>query len=55
MVAVAGWLEDGLVILGSGVMVRPGLILTATHIMGAFPPYGRGPIFVTFLPSAARA
>lgn len=55
VVAVAK-MEDGLFKLtGSGVMVGPGLLLTATHVLDEFSRDGGGPVFLTFLPNAARA
>jgi|GEM_PF-1054587 len=55
LVAVAKMEQDGLTILGSGVMVGPGLLLTATHVLDEFPREGGCPVFLTFLPGAARA
>ncbi|WP_157043853.1 trypsin-like serine peptidase [Nitrobacter hamburgensis] len=55
LVAVARFEEDGVTILGSGVMVAPGMLLTATHVLDEFPADGPGPVFLTFLPSAKRA
>src|SRR5882724_2136514 len=55
LVAVARLEQDALTILGSGVMVGPGLLLTATHVLDEFPRDGGGPVFLTFLPGAARA
>lgn len=54
-VAVGRMEEKGLTVLGSGVMVGPGLLLTATHVLDEFPQEGTGPVFLTFLPSGARA
>ncbi len=54
-VAVAGFNEEGLTVLGSGVMVGPGLLVTATHVLDEFPQEGAGPVFLTFLPDRARA
>jgi len=54
-VAVARLDDDGLTIEGSGVMVGPGLLLTATHVLDEFPKRGSGPLFITFLPNGARA
>lgn len=45
----------GFSVLGSGVMVGPGLLVTATHVLDALPPAGPGPVFMTFLPGGARA
>lgn len=56
LVAVARLEEDGgMTILGSGVMVGPGLLLTATHVLDEFPIDGRGPVFLTFLSDGCRA
>ena len=54
LVAVARMDDEGLTVLGSGVMVGPGLLITATHVLDEF---GRDscPIFLTFLPERARA
>lgn len=54
LVAVARLDDDGPIVLGSGVMVGPGLLLTATHVLDEFPR-DRGPVFLTFLPEGARA
>jgi hypothetical protein len=55
LVAVARLDESGLTVFGSGVMVGPGLLLTATHVLDDFPNEGSGLLFVTFLPTGARA
>ena len=55
IVAVAKMEEEGFTIIGSGVMVGPGLLLTATHVLDEFPRDGGGPVFLTFLPHTARA
>jgi hypothetical protein len=55
LVAVAQFGDDGITILGSGVMVGPGLVLTATHVLDEFPSDGSGPVFLTFLPNGTRA
>lgn len=56
LVAVARLEEGGgATILGSGVMVGPGLLLTATHVLDEFPTDGPGPVFLTFLPNGSRA
>jgi hypothetical protein len=36
LVAVAQFGDDGITILDSGVMVGPGLVLTATHVLDEF-------------------
>ncbi|WP_172746198.1 serine protease [Neorhizobium sp. T7_12] len=55
LVAVGQMNEDGMTILGSGVMVAPGMLLTATHVLDEFAQEGRSPLFFTFLPGKARA
>jgi hypothetical protein len=55
VVAVAKMEDEGLTIIGSGVMVGPGLLLTATHVLDEFPRDSGGPVFLTFLPHAGRA
>lgn len=55
LVAVAILNEVGATILGSGVMVGPGLLVTATHVLDEFPQNGSPPMFMTFLPDRARA
>ena len=54
VVAVAKMEDEGLTIIGSGVMIGPGLLLTASHVLDDFPRDGCGPVFLTFLPHAAR-
>lgn len=56
IVAVGGFVDEQIRGVGSGVMVAPGLILTATHVLKEFPKGSDGPVFCTFLPDgAARA
>ena len=55
IVAVTKMEDEGFTIIGSGVMVGPGLLLTASHVLDEFPRDGGGPVFLTFLPHAARA
>lgn len=55
LVAVARIDDHGTTVLGSGVMVGPGLLLTATHVLDEFPPDGAPPLFLTFLQDATRA
>lgn len=55
LVAVALVDEGGATVLGSGVMVGPGLLLTATHVLDEFLTDGPGPVFLTFLPDNCRA
>ena len=54
LVAVAYLNDDGPSFLGSGVMVAPGLLLTATHVLDELRALGKHPIFLTFLPTGAR-
>lgn len=54
LVAVAYFDDDVLSFLGSGVMVAPGLLLTATHVLDELRASGNHPIFLTFLPTGAR-
>lgn len=55
IVALALLNDDGATVMGSGVMVGPGLMLTATHVLDAFPRPGGGPVALTFLRNGARA
>lgn len=56
LVAVAKMEEREITILGSGVMVGPGLLLTATHVIEeCMAVDATSPVFLTFLPGAARA
>ncbi len=55
LVAVAEFGEDGMIVHGSGVMVAPGMLLTATHVLDVFARDGTGPVFCTFLPTGMRA
>jgi len=55
LVAVARIDDTGTTILGSGVMVGPGLLLTATHVLDEFAQEQSTPAFLTFLPTGARA
>lgn len=54
-VAVIQFTAEGPVVLGSGVMVGPGLVITATHVLDEFRAAGASPVFMTFLPEGARA
>lgn len=54
--SIGGFFGDELLSIGSGVMIGPGLMLTATHVLDEFPRSGSGPVLLTFLPEgAARA
>jgi len=55
VVAIAQLNDSETTILGSGVMIGPGLLITATHVLDEFPRAGPPPAFLTFLPGAARA
>lgn len=56
VVAIAGLFDDQLISIGSGVMIGPGIALTATHVLDEFPKDGSGPVLISFLPDgAARA
>lgn len=55
LVAVAQLNNSGATILGSGIMIGPGLLLTATHVLDEFPHADPPPAFLTFLPDAVRA
>lgn len=55
LAAVARLDDDGPVIIGSGVMVGPGLLLTATHVLDEFPKDRPPPLFMTFLEDGTRA
>lgn len=52
---VARLTDKGVELIGSGVMIGPGLLLTASHVMDEFPRDGTGPVFLTFLADGARA
>lgn len=55
LVAVSVFGEDGMTVLGSGVMVAPGILLTATHVLDECRDQGLTPVFFTFLPTGMRA
>lgn len=55
LVAVGRITDEGLEILGSGVMVGPGLLLTATHVLDEFTNSTQPPLLMTFLESGTRA
>lgn len=54
LVAVVSYETETPIIIGSGVMIAPGLLLTATHVLETFPKDGKGPVFMTFLPNGSR-
>ncbi|WP_293778451.1 serine protease [uncultured Oxalicibacterium sp.] len=55
LVALAFLDEVGPIVLGSGVMIGPGLVLAATHVLEEFVAQNEAPVLLTFLPDAARA
>lgn len=55
LVAVIRSTKEGLEPIGSGVMIGPGLLLTATHVLDEVDATGSPPLFMTFLPNRARA
>lgn len=55
LAAIARLDDDCPTLLGSGVMVGPGLVVAATHVLDEFPNAGAPPVILTFLPYATRA
>jgi len=55
LVALAQVEEDGPTVLGSGVMIGPGLVVAATHVLDEFSARSASPLILTFLPDGARA
>lgn len=55
LVALAQLEEDGPTVLGSGVMIGPGLVVAATHVLDEFSARCASPLLLTFLPDGARA
>ena len=53
VVAIAGYFDNKLISIGSGIMIAPGVALTATHVLDEFPRSGSGPLLLTFLPDGA--
>lgn len=53
IVSIAGYFDDKLISIGSGIMIAPGIALTATHVLDEFPRSGSGPVLLTFLPDGA--
>ena len=47
---VSEWHANGIVSVGSAVMVAPGLLLTATHVLHDLSARSATPVFCTFLP-----
>ncbi|TCT11049.1 S1 family peptidase [Paralcaligenes ureilyticus] len=55
LVALALMEENGPTVLGSGVMIGPGLVVAATHVLAEFTAQNADPVLLTFLPDGARA
>lgn len=56
IVCIAGYFDDKLTSIGSGIMIGPGMVLTASHVFDEFPKTGSGPVLLSFLPdNKARA
>ncbi len=55
LVAVAHLEDHGSTILGSGVMIGPGLAIVATHVLQEFSAREADPVLLTFLPDGTRA
>lgn len=53
--AVAYFGDNGLAVVGSAVMVAPGLLLTATHVLDEIASHRAAPLFLTFLDGGTRA
>ncbi|MBK9573094.1 MAG: hypothetical protein IPO43_10360 [Rhodoferax sp.] len=49
LVAVIRSTDEGFEPIGSGVMIGPGLLLTATHVLKEIAATGSSPLFMTFL------
>lgn len=54
LVAISKEAPAGNTVIGSGVMVARGLLLTATHVLDEFKGSGVGPVCMSFLPSGPR-
>jgi hypothetical protein len=56
IVSVSREFGEGFKSIGSGVMVGPGLVLTASHVLDEMRREGPGPVLLSFLPeNKARA
>lgn len=55
LVAVVLLEDSGTTILGSGVMIGPGLVIVATHVLEEFASRNAKPVLLTFLPEGTRA
>ncbi|WP_345790369.1 S1 family peptidase [Ruegeria pomeroyi] len=54
LVAISKETPAGTTVIGSGVMVARGLLLTATHVLAEFRGLGFGPMCMSFLPRGPR-
>ncbi len=54
LVAISKETPAGTTVIGSGVMVARGLLLTATHVLDEFRGLGFGPVCMSFLPKGPR-
>jgi hypothetical protein len=56
IVSIAGYFDGKLKSVGSGIIIGPGLVLTASHVFDEFSRTGSGPVLLSFLPeNKARA
>lgn len=55
LIAVTVFTGDGCIVLGSGVMIGPGLAMVASHVLDECKSQGLEPVLLTFLPDGARA
>ncbi|MDD4950590.1 serine protease [Sulfuricurvum sp.] len=56
IVSISGFFGEKLQNVGSGIIIGPGMLLTATHVLKEFPTSDSGPVFLSYLPEGkARA
>jgi len=55
LVAVVLLEDNETTVLGSGVMIGPGLVIVATHVLDEFTARNAKPVLMTFLPDGTRA
>ncbi len=55
LVAVTVFTGESCMVLGSGVMIGPGLAMVASHVLDECKSQGVEPVLLTFLPDGARA
>lgn len=56
IVSISGFVDEKIKSIGSGIIIGPGLVLTASHVFDEFPRTGSGPVLISFLPdNNARA